>query len=240
MITSTHCNYQIIYQRELFNSLILPFSVVVIDNRPEAQCFNESYRMYRKDGRCYEIRHNPEVSPCGRLMKYYPEEENQVYGDCDCLIDNGYVSRPLAYWKPHERCYLLYQRGPCRYSEWLILDRDGYPQCASRSCPQTFGENEYSQEFWFLYKGKCYKTGEYYSSICSSGQEDGKVYLVSDGPQGPHEPKCLKGPPNLRGVNPRPLLSPVMDLRCKPGYKKMQNGKCKKIWNFDRNDYDYY
>lgn len=194
---------------------------------------NIGERISRTDGRCYTL--GTGVGCPRTLMVFYAEDDNDLYGYCDCAIDNTVVARPLAYWRPHDRCYLLYTRGPCLYNEWLILDRNDIPHCAPRSCPLAEDESGLSQEFWLLYQGKCYKTGEYYVSLCSVDQSGYKVYfdLLTS------KPECMLSPPRPLSISGKGILGPVGDLRCKPGYKKVQTGECKKIRKFE-SDYNYY
>ncbi|CAL8111422.1 unnamed protein product [Orchesella dallaii] len=187
-------------------------------------------RISRQDGLCYTIGNNSNI--CGHLMRFYSEHETSLFGDCDCDFTDGFTARPIVYWKPTDRCYHLYQRGPCGYNEWLILDHRNRTRCSPRRCASQ-EDSEKTDEFWFLYQGKCYKTGQHYNHFCPyEDQEQWKVwfnYTVS--------PLCLQHRPTpfLRG-----LLGPLKDLPCVPGHKKMQNGDCKRIARFSRNDFNDY
>lgn len=203
---------------------------VVVIHRPSSfstplQCADATHRIYRKDGKCYQLG-GTNRNPCGYLMQLYGDKNNEIYADCDCLVNNGKVSRPLAYWGPHDRCYILWQRGPCQYNEWLILDRNGIPRCSPQKCASIYNEGEDDHEFWFLHEGRCYKTGQHYARICGVENKNKEVWF----PYAEMKPNCSIDEPNPYG---RALLSAVNDLRCRPGQKKMQNGECKKIAHFD-------
>lgn len=189
-----------------------------------------THRRFRKDGNCYEIRTQ---GACGQLMIFIDERANNIYGDCVCLPDDGKVSRPLVWWPPEDRCYHLYDKGPCNYYEWLVLNDSGDAQCAPRKCPQNVNKQSGidNTEFWFLHEGKCYKTGEHYSKFCDGPDQDSWKVWFQPGSQ---QPTCSKVKP-IPGQT-RTLLAPANDLPCRPGYKKMQNGDCKRIARFD---FDY-
>lgn len=190
---------------------------------------NGSSRIYRKNGHCYTLGVR-KGNPCGTNMQLYAEENNEIYAECDCAPDIDNALRPIAWWRAHDACYPLYSRGPCGYNEWFILDGGGRPTCAPRKCPRSdFAGGD--SEFWFLYKGRCYKTGNYYPQFCKPGQEEYKAWF------GPHayKPSCFKDRPDSE-PKIRHFLTPLGDLKCRAGYKRMQNGECKRTTKFD---YDY-
>ncbi|ODM97589.1 hypothetical protein Ocin01_09075, partial [Orchesella cincta] len=190
------------------------------------KCSLPTERIYRQDGQCYTV---GSTKACGRQMRFY--KDGDMFGDCDCDINNGHVVRPLVYWKPTDSCYLLYHRGPCAYSEWLVLDHNNRTRCAPRHCPRTELESETDPEFWFLHQGKCFKTGQHYNHFCSGsrGENNQEWKVWFNVTQSGFEPLCLEAMPSPFG---RSLLGPVGDLPCKPGHKKLQNGDCKRTARF--------
>jgi len=196
------------------------------------KCANDEL-IYEPDGKCYKTGTPVQESdsPCpDDFMSFANREEKPGYGTCYCAKFRGSTTVPVVFWPPSNRCYWLYDKGPCKNGEWLVFsyarDPDGELICSKRTCPENKVDPYNSfPKFWFELKGKCYQTETPNPEFCKdSGQK--QIYFSLDKP----EPICLdrRPVPFVRGLG-----SGVGNLGCRAGQKQLPNGSCKKKASFE-------
>ncbi|ODN05326.1 hypothetical protein Ocin01_01376 [Orchesella cincta] len=143
---------------------------------------SETLLRYKKDNKCYKANSQ---GPCPENMILFPHPSAKTYGFCDCFDARGETPTEVAYLNnrnlshcipevraqvyvpERNRCYSVFDQGPCANGKWLVLNSTNYPVCAKNTClnddKETSGsktKNALSPEFVFALSStsKCYRT----------------------------------------------------------------------------------
>lgn len=162
-------------------------------------------------------------------MEFYKDPKNPSHGDCDCK-DEVTVPRPIAYDGRTDKCYWLYEQGPCKSDEWFDMGENNIATCSKRSCPENLPEDWSTdpietgkKKFWFRYRGKCYQIGT--TAYCENPRQ--KVFYENTKESG-YVLKCKEF-----GINVKALLNGVKELPCAAGHKKSISGECSRVVTFE-------
>ncbi|CAG7687549.1 unnamed protein product [Allacma fusca] len=134
----------------------------------QAQSCGNDRLYFPKTQKCY---HSYSKGPCGELMVLRPSLQNSNIGECHCAVsshpneDSTCPSRPKVFWKNASRCFYIFDQGPCKTGEWLIVNEDNSPKCERIPCLSVYNaqlkQEDYNigdHKFVFSHQGKCYTT----------------------------------------------------------------------------------
>ncbi|CAG7823155.1 unnamed protein product, partial [Allacma fusca] len=97
-------------------------------SNPNKLC--SGYRAYFNDIRkCYNI---ASKGPCGEMMVVETQPGTDI-GKCTCKKSEC-VGRPTVHWPEENRCYLIFEQGPCPEGQWLVPRKDEGPKCEEIPC----------------------------------------------------------------------------------------------------------
>ncbi|CAG7819275.1 unnamed protein product [Allacma fusca] len=161
------------------------------DPQPKRVCAAGVY--LNQTGKCYE---RDTEGPCGAMMKVTLSSDNKMLtGSCTCKIfppdgPTACETRPTLFWSTNKQCYFMFDQGPCKVGEWLVLSEKKEPKCQKIPCPEKYDHgapllepsNKPYLNFTFEYRGNCYATQT--QGFCSSGKQ------VAYFPKGSLLPKC--------------------------------------------------
>ncbi|CAL8095289.1 unnamed protein product [Orchesella dallaii] len=193
---------------------------------------SETFLRYKNDNRCYKANSQ---GPCPENMILFPHPFAKTYGFCDCFDARGDTTAEIAflnnrnlthcipairaqvYVPERNRCYSVFDQGPCSAGKWLVLNATNYPICAKNTCtnpnkdaPRGSTKDPLSSEFVFALSStsKCYRTMS--QGYCAKSYE---LRFTSHH----YVPQC-------RYISPTKLKCPavsstpeVRTIRCKPG-----------------------
>ncbi|CAG7819276.1 unnamed protein product [Allacma fusca] len=141
-------------------------SDTVLQPTPRRLCNAGVY--LNQTGKCYAP--NSE-GPCGALMKVTLSSGNKLIGTCTCKTYSprwltNCETRPTLVWRTDNKCYFMFDQGPCNQGEWLIMSEENGPICQRIPCPEKYnrdaplfdGFNDPYLNFTFEYRGNCYTT----------------------------------------------------------------------------------
>ncbi|CAG7816728.1 unnamed protein product [Allacma fusca] len=120
----------------------------------------DDYSAYFKDTRkCHSIGSR---GPCGEQMMVKLQPGTEM-GICACE-KSGPCSRPGVYWPAENRCYSIFEKGPCPKGQWLVPNKNKGSKCTDIPCPKRYRAEqskpiESPSTFLFSYQDKCYMAG---------------------------------------------------------------------------------
>jgi len=183
----------------------------------------KEFRYHNESGMCF-IPGEGKENACGKLMQFNEEPGSDIYGQCDCKAYHGCDFRPLLYFPQENRCFHLFEQGPCKTDEWLIPGEKSYEAvCSNRTCPQEENENNLT---WFTLNGTCYQTST--TAFCKNPLETAHYE------QGKLVPTCSLIPIKVISVEcaRRTITLGAVSLPCPPGTKSTMSGSCGSIVPF--------
>ncbi|CAL8134998.1 unnamed protein product [Orchesella dallaii] len=188
-----------------------------------ARTFQLPWIYYGNPERCYLAGHR---GPCNSRMTMFVRQNEPIRGMCDCddagsftTAESYFLSknktfcihekRRLAYFPPKKRCYYLFERGPCPFGEWLIINAQGNAVCEVRRCPKNlYDTTSYRTPFWFYdnLRDSCYQA--YTRGYCP------RNYLLLPTKTN-WLPQCTNTKAKCDDLLPAVVAIPT--LRCSPG-----------------------
>jgi len=167
-----------------------------------------------------------EKGHCGPNMvfRYDPYVDNStLYGYCEC--DFGQSRTPLVYHPELKACFFIYQKAYCDTKEWLIFNTKGEAICEKRICPKSSSRR--SKLLTELVEvpingtGPCVPLNQP-SKHCPHPEDT--VHFHPD----ELYPRC-----GLQRLAPAPrIISPIRQIRCRPGSYVNIIGKCQPAWDW--------
>ncbi|CAG7718533.1 unnamed protein product, partial [Allacma fusca] len=116
-------------------------------------------RVYINETRkCYQ---NEFKGPCGEMMVVMNNSPDTEVGKCVCQIF-ACGGRPTVHWIQQNRCYFIFEQGPCPSGHWLVPNDANVATCEKIPCPEEYKVQRppnAGRQFLFPHEGKCYTSG---------------------------------------------------------------------------------
>ncbi|CAG7833886.1 unnamed protein product [Allacma fusca] len=179
---------------------------------------------YNETKHCYLV-DSFSQGPCGEQMTLI-EEPGTPFGKCACKKPlsgvGGCEGRPLLFWPETSRCYHIFEQGPCKDNEWLVVDAKNVTMCQPNPCSSNHQQQPENNEntFTFSHNGKCYDTKT--QAFCNAHE---KVYFTGSS----FEPICSVG---ARACFVSFSVSTISRLNCADGTVRDSTGGCSPLANF--------